>query len=306
MFENIKDFKKLLDKLKKICTAASKFNLNSPCLLQMVRVNGEYEWILTHNPDNGDNFDSFKIFSTVTKDNFIITEEDEDCFKVGDDRTSIPLILSTFDFINRTMNVPYVDNLKFYNNQRYDFGLDSYYIFPKFVLKAIKEEKITAFSVNPRSYENGKGTFNFNIIIKEDNRFNYNTLFIYNEQRLDRLYNLYILPFEYHSRLDDLYLNHNNNCVSYIILDPVEWEKTFEENKFVSGIHLEGANHQDILIYHNDFLQKKISSAIITKKYESAINDLKNNNIVSLYFNIEMNNGIYEYFKYKYYEYGRF
>jgi hypothetical protein len=204
------------------------------------------------------------------------------------------------------MNVPYADNLKFYNSQRYDFGLDSYYIFPKFVLKAIKEEKITAFSVKPRSYENGKGTFNFNIVINEDERFNYNTLFIYNEQRLDRLYNLYILPFEYHSRLDDLYLNHNNNCVSYIILDPVEWEKTFEENKFVSGIHLEGANHQDILIYHNDFLQKKIASAIITKKYESAISDLKNNNIVSLYFNIELNNGIYEYFKYKYYEYGRF
>ena len=40
MFENIKDFKKLLDKLKKICTAATKFNLNSPCLLQMVRING--------------------------------------------------------------------------------------------------------------------------------------------------------------------------------------------------------------------------------------------------------------------------
>jgi hypothetical protein len=306
MFEAIKDKKKLLDKLKKICTAATKFNLNSPCLLQLVRYKGEYEWILTHNPDNGDRFDTFKIFSTVTKDNFIIREEDRDCFEMGDDRTSIPLILTTFNFVNQEMNVPYVMNIKFHTEQHYDYGLDSYYIFPKFVLKAIKEEKITDINTYFRSFHDGKGTFNFNIDIAVDERFNYSTLFIYNEQRLDNLYNLYILPFEYPNKMNDLYLNHNNDCVSYIILDPVEWEKTFEANKYVSGIHLEGANHQDILIYHNDFLQKKIANGMITKKYESAINDLKNNNIVSLYFNIELNNGIYEFFKYRYYEYGRF
>lgn len=306
MNEPIKDFKKLLEKLKKICTAATKFNLNSPCLLQLVRYRGEYEWILTHNPNNGDRLDSFKIFSTITKDNFVITDEDKSCFEVGDDRTSIPLILTTFDFMNKTMNVPRIKNIEYYKNQRYDFGLDSYYIFPKFVLKAIKEEKILGVSVRSRSFEDGKGTFNFEIILDQNERFNYNTLFIYNELRLDRLYNLYILPFELPNSLNDLYLNHNNDCASYIYLDAKEWENVFEKNKYLSGIHINCSNNQDILIYHNDFLQKKIANGVITKKYEHAMNEFKNNNIVSLYFNIELNNGIYEYFKYKYYEYGRF
>jgi hypothetical protein len=61
MYEPLKDTKKLIEKLKKVCTAMSKYNLNSPCLLQMIRMNGVYEFILSHNPKNGDNFD-FSIF----------------------------------------------------------------------------------------------------------------------------------------------------------------------------------------------------------------------------------------------------
>ena len=46
-FTEIKETKKILDKLKKVCSAMSKFNLNSPCLLQFIRINGEYEVILS-------------------------------------------------------------------------------------------------------------------------------------------------------------------------------------------------------------------------------------------------------------------
>ena len=46
MYEPLKDTKKLIEKLKKVCTAMSKYNLNSPCLLQMIRMNGSYEFIL--------------------------------------------------------------------------------------------------------------------------------------------------------------------------------------------------------------------------------------------------------------------
>ena len=45
MYEPLKDTKKLIEKLKKVCTAMSKYNLNSPCLLQMIRINGTYEFI---------------------------------------------------------------------------------------------------------------------------------------------------------------------------------------------------------------------------------------------------------------------
>ena len=40
MYEPLKDTKKLIEKLKKVCTAMSKYNLNSPCLLQMIRMCG--------------------------------------------------------------------------------------------------------------------------------------------------------------------------------------------------------------------------------------------------------------------------
>ena len=35
MYEPLKDTKKLIEKLKKVCTAMSKYNLNSPCLLHL-------------------------------------------------------------------------------------------------------------------------------------------------------------------------------------------------------------------------------------------------------------------------------
>lgn len=299
MFDT-KETKKLLEKLKKVCTAISKFSLNSPCLLQIVRYRGEYEFILTHNPSNGDNYDFYKIFSNVTCDNFIISEEDEDCFKSSNDNYSLPIIVSSFDFINHNLDQNSGTNFMYYNSLNYDYSIDSYYIFPKFVLKAIKEEKIKAFQVANRSSFDNKGVFSFTITLDEDERFNFDTLFIPNEPKLDRIYNLSVLPLEKNSSIWDLYFNHNNKCSSYLILDPVEWENLWEKNKYVNAIEMKGANNHWFTLYHNDFLQKKIKSGTITKKYEN-IDELGSSNIVSLYFDIELN-GVYEYFKYKYYE----
>lgn len=299
MFDT-KETKKILEKLKKVCTAMSKFNVNSPCLLQVVRYRGEYEFILTHNPSNGDNFDFYKIFSNVTYDNFMISEEDEDCFKSTDERYSVPIIVSTFNFINPNLSQNVSQNFVYYNSMKYDYSTDSFYIFPKFVLKAIKEEKITGFKVENRTSIDGKCIFSFVIELNADDRFNFNTLFIQNTPRLDNIYKLGVLPLERNSSLWDLYFKYNNDCNSYLMLEPTEWERVWEENKYINAVEIKGANNHWFTIYHNDFLQKKIKSATITKRYEN-VDEVGSSNIVSLYFAVELS-GVFEYFKYKYYE----
>lgn len=302
--EKIKESKKLIEKIKRVCTNISKFNLNSPCLLQFVRINGEYEVIVTHNPVNGDRLDFYKIFSTVTKDSFYISPEDVDCFKCGDDRVSVPIIVSTFDFLNKNLSSDKASlhNAMHYSNLNYDICLDSFYIFPKFVLKAIKEEKILDFEVMQRGKTGSFYTFNMDIIYDNtDDRFK-NTLFIRNSEKLNYLYNLYILPFgSNNSSLQDIYNEYNKDVVSYLKLDSKLWEEVYTLNRYNSAINLKGANNQDILIYHNDFMQKKIVDATITKHYES-----ERGNIVSLYFDVELSNNIHEYFKYRYYEIGNY
>lgn len=293
----VKEKKKLLEKIKRACTAISKFNLNSPCLLQFVRINGEYEVIITHNPVNGDRFDFHKIFSTITKDSFYIAPEDVDCFKCGDDRVSIPIIISTFDFINKNLD-GYRSNYEYYSNLRYDFAIDSFYIFPKFVLKAIKEEKIFDFEVVQRSFSGPIYMFNMDIIYDyDDPRFRH-TLFIRNSEKLDYLYNLYILPFgSRRNDVSDIFIEHNKECVSYIHLNPQEWSMVYDLNKFRTAIPMNGANNEEILVYLHDFMSKKIVGGTITKHYES-----DRGNIATLYFDIQLPNSIFEYFKYKYYD----
>lgn len=298
-YESIKDFKKFMEKLKRCCSAISKFNLNSPCLLQFIRINGEYEVIISHDPVNGDRYDFYKIFSTITNDNFRIYPEDVDCFKCGDDRVSVPIIVSSCDFINHDLSQKQ-RNIEYYANMKYDFSVDSYYIFPKMVLKAIKENKITDIRVQQKSYVGPIYMFYLDIVFDlTDPRYK-NTLFIHNSDKLDYLYNLYILPFgARNNKVASLIMNHNENCNSYVILDPKEWENIYNSNRSVNAVVLKGANNGELMIYHNDFMQKKIINGVITKCYES-----DQGNVATLYFDIELNNSVYEYFKYKYYDLG--
>ena len=125
MYEPLKDTKKLIEKLKKVCTAMSKYNLNSPCLLQMIRINGTYEFILSHNPKNGDNFDYYKIFSTVTFDEFYISEEDQKLFVDNDERVSIPIVVSSCDLLEIKSLMSHNDIMKTFLTKTYDKMLNS-------------------------------------------------------------------------------------------------------------------------------------------------------------------------------------
>jgi len=295
--KSIPNKKLLIEKIKRCCTAISKFNLNSPCLMQFVRINGEYEVIITHDPTNGDRFDFYKIFSTVTRDSFHISEEDENYFSCGDDRVSVPIIVSSYDFVNKNISTD-KSNLMWYSHLKYDMCIDSFYCFPKFVLKAIKEEQIYDFEVLQRSYTGPLFLFNMDIIYNDKDEKYKNTLFIRNSEKLDFLYNLYILPLGFRrNRVSDIFLNYNKECCSYLILDPNAWEEAFNKNKTIGAMKLNGANNEPFTIYHNDFMQKKIVKGTITKRFESPLG-----NIATLYFNIELPHNVYEYFMYKYYD----
>ena len=297
MYEPLKDTKKLMEKLKKVCTAMSKYNINSPCLLQMIRINGSYEFILTHNPKNGDNFDYYKIFSSVTSDEFYISEEDKGLFVDNDERVSIPIIVSSCNLLEFNSLMYDYEIMEKFINKKYDMCLDSWYIFPKLMLQAIKEEVIIGFEVlnNPIPRKVNQYLFGINIKFNPIEKYKY-TLFIPNTEKLDKIFNLKAIPLERKNAITDilfeLYLNTN---VSYITLDSKSWEELFELNKYMSGIKVTGFNDHQMLIYHNDFMQKKISSGFISKHYDER-------NIVTLNFDIELSGGIHTYFKYKYYE----
>lgn len=296
-FESIKDIKKLLEKIKRVCTIMSKYNINSPCLLQFIRINGEYEVILTHNPVNGDRFDFYKIFSTVTHDEFEIDEEDKDCFISNDERVSIPIIVSSCPLTERneiTQTNPYI----YWSNKPYDFCINSYYIFPKFMLQAIKMEIIKDFEVLPLSPIGNNYRFEMNIIYDTTITKYKNALFINNCDKLDYLYNLSILPLFRKSTLNDLlekvYIKENSS--GFLIINSESWDEYYEKYKFYNSMNLKGSDNNEFLIYHNDFFQKKLKNIYVSKFYENA------NNIVTLYFDIEDSHGIHSYLKYRYYE----
>ena len=292
-FTEIKETKKILDKLKKVCSAMSKFNLNSPCLLQFIRINGEYEVILSYDPKNGDTFNYYDIFNTITLDNYIISEEDEKFFIKPDERVSIPVIVSSYPIADNN-KITNVNPIKYYHDLAYNYSLDSYYVFPKFVLEAIKAEYITGFEV----MDNSNGTFNFNIKMGDSPRFNY-TLFIHNEDRLERIFRLSILPLHLQSSIRDLYMKlFLNSATSKLVIDPEKWKEDYEKYKDWNAFKLEGMNDHPFTIYHNDFFQSKITYGRAAKYYET---DDGSSNIASLYFAIDLTN-VHEYFKYRYFD----
>ena len=297
MYEPLKDTKKLIEKLKKVCTAMSKYNLNSPCLLQMIRMNSSYEFILSHNPKNGDNFDYYKIFSTVTFDEFYISEEDQKLFVDNDERVSIPIVVSSCDLLEIKSLMSHNDIMKSFLTKTYDMCLDSWYIFPKLMLQAIKEEVILGFEVMnlPTPRRINQYLFGINIKFNPLDRYKH-TLFIANSERLDKIFDLKVIPLERENGITDILFNlYLDSNISYLTLESKAWEEVFEKNKYMSGIKLNGFNNHTILIYHNDFMQKKIVSGFISKSYDER-------NIVTLNFDIELTGGIHIYFKYKYYE----
>ena len=298
-FTEVKETKKILDKIKKVCTYMAKFNLNSPCLLQFMKVNGEYEVILSYNPHNGDNFNFYNIFNVITFDNFVISDDDSKFFIKEDERVSIPVIVSTYP-IAENNNDTRINPIPFYATRSYCYSIDSYYVFPKFILEAIKAEEIAGFETMQLSYDNNIHTMNFNINLKNTDRFRY-ILFIHNQEKLENIFKLSVFPFHTPSQIKDLYMKlYLDSANSKIVLDPKQWQIDFEKYRECNAFKVKGFNDQSFTIYHNDFFQPKIVYGHGAKFYESR--DDGTGNIASLYFVICLMGGIYEYFKYRYYD----
>lgn len=297
-FIEIKETKNIIDKLKKVCSMMAKFNLNSPCLLQFVKINGNIEIILSFDPKNGDHFNYYKIFNIVTYDNFVISDDDKKYFIDPDERVSIPLIISTFPIAenNKETNL---NPLVFYANKQYCYSLDSFYVFPKLVLEAIKNNIITGFESMQVGYEGNIHTMHFNIKMQDNPRFRH-VLFIHNQPRLENIFRLSIFPLHEPSLLKDLYMKlYLNTANSKLVFNPEQWKADCAKYKDYNAFKVRGFNDHDFLIYHNDFFQSKIVYGHSAKYYESK-DGLSN--IVSLYFVMGYSGGVHVYMKYRYYE----
>lgn len=291
LFKSIPNLKGFLAKLKNCCSAISKFALNSPCLLQFIRYNGELEIIISHDATNGNAFDFYKIFENLTYDEFSIPEEDVRYFEYDDKAISSPIVVSSIELDK--------ENIDDFHKLKYDIARQTFFIFPKFILEALKAEYITDVETNEEFNVSMSNIGHFDINFKLNSgldRFNYKT-FIPTEPRILSILNLEVLPLgaRYNncsSTFIDLY---TKNASAYIKIDSEMWDKLMDRYKNDSHLVLEGQNCHKFFIYHNDFFQKKIVSCYVVKEYEHP------DNIVTLRFKVVMKNCV-EYFKYKYYE----
>lgn len=291
VFKSIPNPKKFLEKLKNCCSGMSKFALNSPCLLEIVRFNGDFEIILSHDATNGNQFDFYKIFENLTDDEFFIPEDDLRFFEYEDKAISSPLVVSSMTLDK--------EDQKDYFNIKYDIARQKFFIFPKFILEAIKAEYILDIETNEEinNSVNNYGYFDINFKLNSSlDRFNYKT-FIPTESRILSILNLEVLPLgKIYNTASSTFLDlYSSNASAYIKIDEKRWDELMEKYKNDSHLILEGQNGHKLLVYHNDFFQKKIKSCYIEKEYEHR------DNIVTLKFKVVMKNCV-EYFKYKYYE----
>lgn len=291
LFRSIPNLKKFIEKLKQCCSGMSKFALNSPCLLQFIRINGEIEVIISHDATNGNRYDFYKIFENLTNDEFVIPEEDLRYFEYEDEAISSPLVVSSIELDKE-------DKMDYYK-MKYDICRQSFYIFPKFILEAIKGEYIVDVEINNMVNVNNDliGYFDINFKLNSSlTRYNYKT-FIPSEQRTLQMLQLDVLPLgKNQTMVSSTFMNLYNDKVSaFIKIDSETWDKLMDSHKNESHLTLTGQNNHKFLVYHNDFFQKKIKSCYIEKEYEFA------DNIVTLKFKVIMKNCV-EYFKYKYYE----
>lgn len=278
MFEQLADSKKLLEKLRKCCMAITKFNLNSPCCLQFIRHAGEYEVILSHDPINGNTYDFYKLFSMITYDDFTISQEDVKLFDFEDERTSIPILVSSTDLTK-------VD--------KYIGSKQIYYIYPKFVIQAIRENVIKYFEVSSTWDK-----FDINIQIDSSIPKYRSSTFILGTDKLNYILNISALPLGRRNNVTSTMLDMGNDkVVAYLKFTGKEWEELLEKHKFHNFIELEASNKHKIILYHNDFFPKKVDQIYVEKLYESP------NAIATIRCNVIDNNKVtYQFFRYRYYE----
>lgn len=289
LYKSIPNKAKFIEKIKTCCSAISKFALNSPCLLEFIRYNGELEVIISHDASNGNKYDFYKIFENLTFDEFNIPEEDLRYFEFEDKAISPPVVVSSIELDRSDKNE--------YFSLKYDICRQKFLVFPKFILEAIKAEYITDIEIDDIINIDKINYFDMNFKLDSRlDRFNYKT-FIPAEPRLLTILNLDILPLGKTTNLaSSTFLNlYNNNASAYVTLTDKDWDDLMTTNKLNSSFILTGQNNHQMIIYHNDFFQKKIKGCYIEKEYESP------SNIVTLKFKVNMKNCV-EYFKYKYYE----
>lgn len=293
-YKIINDNKKVIEKMKKCCREIIKYNLNSPCLLQFLRNEiGEYEIIISHDPSNNTKMNFYKIFESVLYKEINKSEEIEKEILGTDERTSVPIIVSTIE----------LDELLKNKNNKYGISVNSFYIFPKLLLKAVRNDVILGIETENIGFE--FKTFSTNILFDldklEEKEIYGDLLFISNSQRLDYIFGLSVFPLVFSggvNKLFNYYINEINrkNILESIYLNKEEVENLFKINKY-DNYYVPQNN--TMKIFHHDFIPNKCEYSFIYKIFENLL-EMKRN-IVTIYMK-NKEKDLVIYLKYKYYD----
>lgn len=290
-FRSIQDTKKILERLKKCCSLIAKYNLNSHCELQFIRDSaGTFHPIISHNPKNGELFDIYRTFDILTRDEFKIAQEDIKYFSFGDERTDIPITTSSID-------LSLFDDKD--NRENYGYSENTFYLFPKFVLEAIKADAIKDVEVmNMSNDEYGHNTFKINFIYDDCPRFK-SKLFIQSTPENSQIFNMRILPMEFRNNLSLSCITNTfkKNVSSFLSITGSEWKEIMEREKDNLNIIVEGPNKHKFTLYSDDFIFGTFDKIELYKIYEDV------NNTVTMIVRIYNKGNYLIWFKYKYYEY---
>ena len=253
-----KAWSKFSKKMKKIFNTVNKYNISSPCLLQLLehRRTKELEIIVTHR-DVLKSFDPIKALSIATKDSFYINKDDDDFEKnynldYDASRYSPVLCIST-----KPVHI-------LYENQSDYICSEEYYCFHKIVLKLISDDLLRNIDL---TYKEATGKYEVGFITDESVDIRYPSPFIQNTLKLDNLFKLKIFPpIESKGVHADMIVRKYNDCDNILSYDSDHLKELLEENEGRFFIRIKRGD-TDIVLHHTDFIRINPLKLEVIKKH---------------------------------------
>lgn len=251
-----KKLKKFLTRFKKMINSIDKYEISSPCLLNILqhKRNGDLEFILSHR-DTRNQFLGTKALSIDTQDEFCVNTELEgydkiyhlDCENI---RYSPTIVVSS-------RPIKYL-----HENQGDYIQSESVYFFPKMMLNIIANEAI--YDVNFELKPNGTNKIKFDF--DESVKIKFSLPFVINSSKLDNIFSISTFPIGVcRGQMKDMFVNRYDGCDNVLIYDGDTLTELLEENREVVELKLRGQK-DFVRVYPVDFIKIKPIHMELTSK----------------------------------------
>lgn len=266
-----KQWKKLVKKIKKAFGTIDKYNINSPCLVQFLIHKGgkETEVVVTHR-NVSTKFDAIRALSISTRDMFHVDPTDENdvkyyCLDTDLSKNSPPICVSTKP-INELIDTAH----------EYDIS-ESYYCFPKVVLKLIADELLRDITFK---FNDATGRYDVVFDLDETVGYRFTIPFVLNIPKLDNLFRIKVFPaVELKGIHADMIIHKYSGSDRSIVYEGEHLKEFLEENVGNFNIKL-CYGDIDVILYHVDFIKINPTKLEIIRKS-------KVDNIVTILLSME-------------------